>query len=912
MISKSLYCGSLLTLLSVSPSLLLGAAAQTVSTAGADTLEEVIVTGTNIRGAAPTGSAVIAVGREEIESSAGVTTSAILLETPQIMNFGITESSRSGNGGAGNITFGTSINLRGISPFATLTLLNGHRIPPNGTTGAAPDPNVIPTIALERVEVVADGASAIYGSDAIAGVANMILRRRVEGIEASVRYGFADGYDDRQIGLIGGHDWGSGRFMVAFENGYHSALHGPDRNFFRSDLRDAGGSDNRVTQCNPGNVVITPTGGAAVTYPIPAGAVTSATLVAGAANRCDNIKNLDLIPEQDHNTFAATFDQELGDSFSLFGEGYFARRDYVRTVPTPAQNLTVPNTNAFYVRPATAPAGTNETVQYSFARDFGATNTRFQSEGFAETYHVLGGATMKLPANWQAEVTLSYGRDIERNSGTTNLNATTLAAALASSNPATALNPFGTSANSQAVLDTLTDQISIAPGRSIQRTVDIKADGPLFSLPGGDLSLAVGAGERYLSLLGGQTTGSVTVPRLISVFSDRTVRSAFAELAVPLVGAANAMPGIRSLDLSLAGRYEKYSDFGSTSHPKFGINWSPIEQLTAHASYGTSFRAPGLSQLRSIAAPGIFLQNYSDPTANGGAGGVVQGAAINGGNTNLGPESATTWSFGLEWAAPDDLGFSASVNYFDIDFEDQVIGYLSNLAILQNPAAFGSVFQRRPSDPAGSAAFTAMLQGYINEGRTINGGSAANVLTTNVFVDGRPYNQAVTIARGLDFDLRYKFQTDTLGTFGFTLAGTYFTDYFTAATATAPVLDELNNINFPLQFRSRLGVNWANGSGWSAGTNLNYTNGYTNNLANPRQNVSAYTTLDARLGYNFGDQPAFGLLRNFRVGLNVTNLFDTDPPFVNIAPSNNGGGGFDPNASSPVGRLIGVSLGKRF
>jgi iron complex outermembrane receptor protein len=186
------------------------------------------------------------------------------------------------------------------------------------------------------------------------------------------------------------------------------------------------------------------------------------------------------------------------------------------------------------------------------------------------------------------------------------------------------------------------------------------------------------------------------------------------------------------------------------------------------------------------------------------------------------------------------------------------------------------------------------------------------VLATNVFVDGRPYNQGVTIARGLDFDVRYKLETDKLGTFGFGLMGTYFTDYFAAPTATAPLLDELNRINFPLKFRSRFSVNWSNGTGWSAGTYLNYTNGYTNDLATPVQKVDAYTTIDARLSYDFKDTPSFGLLKNFRIGLDVSNLFDTDPPFVNIAPSVNGGGGFDPNAASPVGRLIAVSIGKKF
>jgi iron complex outermembrane recepter protein len=879
-------------------------AADAPAAAATEELAEVVVTGTNIRGVAPTGSSLIAVDRTQIEESAGVTTSAILMETPQIMNFGITESSRSGNGGAGNITLGTSINIRGISPFATLTLLDGHRMTPNGTTGAAPDPNVIPTIALERVEIVADGASAIYGSDAIAGVANLILRRKANGAEASVHFGHADGYTDRQIGALWGTQWSTGNVMLAFENGQHGNLNGVDRDFFMSDLRSQGGTDNRVTQCVPGNVVIGPT-----TYPIPSGNVTAATLVPGAANRCDNIKYIDLIPEQDHDTAAFAFDQNIGTHFSIFGQGYWARREYVRINPTPAQNLTVPNTNAFYIRPATAPAGINETVQYSFANDYGPNADVFAATGFAETYNVLGGIAFKLPADWRVEGSAGYGRDLERNNSLT-INGAALTAALASGNPATALNPFGTTVNNSTMLTGLVTQVSIAPGKSIQRTYDLKADGPLFHLPGGEVRTAIGVGQLYTSLLGGQTTGAVSAPATISLFNERTVKSLYVELAVPLVGQANAITGIRRLDLSLAGRREDYSDFGTTTHPKYGLVWGITDGFATHASYGTSFRAPGLSQLRSIAAPGIFVQNYSDPLSATGA--PTQGAAINGGNVNLGPEQATTWSFGFDWTPPSIAGLSITANYFDVDYTDQVISYLSNLAILQNPTAFGSVYQRRPSDPAGSAAFTAMLAGYIAEGRVLNGGTAAQILALNLFVDGRPYNQAVTKTTGFDFDIRYVLPPSALGVFSIGFAGQRYLSYDTAATATAPLLDELNRINFPPKFRARLVGDWRGNEGWRARLAVNHVGGYLNDLTTPNQDVSAYTTLDARVGYDFTDRSSSRLLHDLSLAFEVTNLLNTDPPFVNIAPSANGGGGFDPNVTNPVGRLIGVSLSKRF
>ena len=177
----------------------------------ATNLDEITVTGSRIRGSQPVGSTVTEVTREDIETLAPLSTAALIQKLPQVFNLGVSENSRGQSGGSGNITYGTSINLRGIGPYATLTLLDGHRAVPQGTTGFAVDPSIIPTLALERVEVVADGASGLYGSDAIAGVVNLIPRRNFEGVEVSMRGARADEYDERQIGAIGGFGWSSGR-----------------------------------------------------------------------------------------------------------------------------------------------------------------------------------------------------------------------------------------------------------------------------------------------------------------------------------------------------------------------------------------------------------------------------------------------------------------------------------------------------------------------------------------------------------------------------------------------------------------------------------------------------------------------------------------------------------------------------
>src|SRR6185503_5684895 len=185
-----------------------------------------------------------------------------------------------------------------LSPFATLTLLDGHRVPPSGTTGATVDPDSFPSILIQRVDVVADGASATYGSDAVAGVVNLIMRRNVEGFEAQARYGSANHYEENRIAAALGHGWqiglGSGQISIGLEQSYHSHLNGQNRAFFQSNQTGEGGSNYSSLQCNPGTIVVGNT-----TYAIPKGGVTPATassLVPGTANYCDTAKYQDILP----------------------------------------------------------------------------------------------------------------------------------------------------------------------------------------------------------------------------------------------------------------------------------------------------------------------------------------------------------------------------------------------------------------------------------------------------------------------------------------------------------------------------------------------------------------------------------------------------------------------------------------
>lgn len=864
--------------------------------AAGNELTEVVVTGSRIRGTAPVGSTVVAVDRASIDTAAVVNTTQLIQEVPQVFNLGISENSRGQSGGNSNITLGSAINLRGLGPFATLTLVDGHRAVPQGTSGFAVDPSSIPMLALERVEIVADGASAIYGSDAIAGVANLILRRNVEGFEFRGRYGFADEADENQVGLLYGHSWSSGQVTVAAEHQFRSALSGEDRDFFRADLRDEGGRDYRSRLCQPGNIV-TGTGATARTYAIPAGGVTpgnASSLVPGTFNLCDPNKSQDLLPQQERNGVSITFDQDITDGWSVHANAFGTKREFENYIAYQTGSLTVPTTNAFFVTPpgatltpcpaaAGVPAGTLcETVQYSFRND----SPPRQNTGFSESAQITVGTTIELPKQWQLGIDYSYGHN-EDEAYNPLITQANLAAALRSNNPATAFNPFG-GPNSAAVVSNVFNGFQLAQGTTNMHVMEAAIGGRLFDLPGGAVRMAAGyEGQRY-----NYATGVNGVFRHF----ERDVDSGYVELLLPFFGTGNAVSGMRALNVNVAARYDDYSDVGDTTNPKYGIDWKPIDSLTFRGSYGESFRAPGIAQIYGNSNR-LFVQNYADPTIGGA---LRQGATLSGGNTDLLPETSVAMTFGVEYEPEFLPGFKGSVTYFDIDYDGQVVQFLSDLTILNREADFNGtgIIVRNPDQ--------AMIAQLAQLGVT---GVLPNPVT--LFVDGRSFNLGESTMQGFDAQFAYSWQTDSIGDFGATLNGTYVTKYEYALTPNATPQDQLDTIYNPLRLKMRGSLNWTIG-GFNTIATVNYIGDYTNNLSPVMRDVDTFTSLDLYFGYDFAHNYSGTWLESLTVALDVTNALDEEPPFVDIAQSANGGGGFDPTLVNPLGRVVGLSVSARF
>jgi iron complex outermembrane receptor protein len=840
---------------------------------GAAAEGDIVVTGSRIRGIAPVGSNVIAIDQARIAQEPVTSTNDLLRRVPQVVSLGANRAGGSSQNGAANATRGAGINLRGLSTNATLLLYDGRRFPPQGTQGQFTDPSVIPSIALSRVEVVADGASAIYGSDAIAGVVNFILRKDFDGIEGRARYGFAEdsNYNERQVALLAGKRWNGGWAMLAGEYTKNTALFGSDLDFYQDDNRYRGGRDLRVTTCNPGT--LTAGGG---TYAIPAGGVTAAnvgTLVRGTANRCFYNGAEAVIPEQERYSVTGAASQSIVDGVRLFADGFWSRREGV--IPLiPNANVTVPSTNPFFVSPVAGATSVN--VAYSFFPEVGVQNNPYHSE----SWNVSGGVEVRPFGDFRATLYYAHGQSSEvadrRRNGPL---AAALNAALADSNPATALNVFG-GPNNPATLARVLDNVFVISGRTRLDVVNGQLDGSLFDLPGGKVRIALGGEHRreytYTNLLTGSSASAVN----IGDAGSRDVDAVFTELFVPLFGSMNAVPGIEQLSLSAAVRHENYSDFGSTTNPKLGVTYKPFAGLSIKGTYGTSFRAPTFTEVSTVAGgAGLYFD-----TLPGLAGNQI-GIGVAGGNPNLKPETARTWSFGVEAAPPAIPGLTASLNYFRIDYQDQIIALRGTPGILTNPL-YASFVQLNPS-----AATVAAL---VGSGLPVN--AAINQSQVTFIVDGRRQNLGTTLLRGLDFAASYRWEMGE-ARLDAGIQGTYTLDYQFESVPDAGFRDVLGTFGFPQLFRSQadIGAAWR---GLRARATWNHLSGYLNNTLAPVQRVSNYDTFDLFVG--------FDVVKNVTLSVDARNLFNEDPPFVDTAR------GYDPQSTNPIPRLISFTASVKF
>lgn len=885
-----------------------GAAAVDGVDARADTgtrPDDIVVTGSHIRGVAPSASPTRVIDRADMERNGYASVAQALQALPG--NFGgmgteqsaLSFSDRSGN----NIALASGVNLRGLGPDATLVLVNGRRVAGAGLVGDFADISSIPFSAVERIELVTDGASALYGSDAVAGVVNILLKPSFEGFQADVRAGTVTQGHARDIQASGtaGTSWGGGSVLLSYEYQHRAGLRSADRAFSRSaDSRPFGGTDHRYPYSLPGNVLgFTSSGGLAPAFAIPAGqhgtGLTPADFQAGVVNLENFRTGSDLSPDQTRHSVYGRAVQALGDAVDLSIEGRYAHRRFDSRTFGYATILSIDATNPWFVSPTGA---SSDLIGYAFTRELGATRTT----GTAESFSATGALDADLGSGWKLSGYGAFASERDTNRTDRIANEYILAEALGAipDDPETAysasrdgyFNPYGDgTANSRTILDAISGY-TFAATRSTILTGDLVADGALFELPGGPVKLAVGADVRRERFESRSINYAFSATPEAGTPADyrRTIWAAFAELNVPLVGPGNARPGLERLELSAAVRAEHYGDFGSTTNPKLALRWVPLDGLALRGSWGTSFRAPNL---RELSAP----QAVSPAILRNAAGQSVVVLQRSGGNSGLAPEKAKSWTVGLDLTPASLSGLTASLTVFRTIFDRRI----------DLPALRG--FSRALTDPNlapfvryVSPASNANDRAFVEELLTIAGGVGAYPANSiAAVVDTRYVNTGRVDVAGLDLDLRYAFQR-AANRFSLGLSATYLDRFRERVTPTAATVDQRNVAGKPVDLRGRLTATWSRGAVDSL-VGLNHVDRYRDLGGN---RIKAWNTVDLRLAY--APKRTNSPLAGFSVALAAQNLFDKDPPFYDSSV----GAGYDGANADATGRYVALEISKRW
>lgn len=745
-------------------------------------LDALLVTGTHIRDAVPVGSPVLVIDSEQIRRSGYTGTEQVLQALPQNFRGGEAGASADVNFSTGsqrgfNMTAGSGVNLRGLGSNATLLLINGRRVAAS-SGGTFTDISMIPLSAIERIEVLTDGASAVYGADAVAGVVNVILKSDYDSAESRIDVGATtrSGREEHRIAHTLGTRWARGGLMVSVDHLRQSQLYASERSF---------------TAHVPG-----PTS---------------------------------LFPSNRMSSLVLNLDQDLSERLSMRTELQHARskRDSI-------------STSAF---------------------------GRSESRTRPERQNVVLAFEYVLPADWVLALDTHDSEEDARS------------------------RLFAFDANQAPSYDYLHTRLQK------QRGSELKASGSVFELPAGSVKLAAGVGYKEESYF-----------RSIDLYgiehrADRHNRSAFAELYVPVIGAAQARPGLERLDLSMAARYDDYSDFGSSGNPRFGLSWSPLPGLALRASHSTSFRAPAIGEEARFSNNGLLGLELSAFYAEDGEGFVPVLMLL--GSEPLKPEEATTRSVGIDWQPASVPGLALSLGYYDIAYTDRILLPPLDYGVLSNPELQAFVRRLGSADEARALVAFYTSQGVPYGDYTFDEfGPDPLGQTLAVFSYLWTNAQRVDMS-GFDANIDYRFSRAGHD-FELGLSASYIDEIDTRLSPSAMPFDLVGTFGNPPRLRMRTAASWSAGA-WSSTLHLNYTHAYTDTSGLIDRPVSSYSTADLVTRYSF--EAADRWMSGVSLALAVTNLADRAPPYIEAGGR---GAHYDPANASPLGRMVNLQLQKRW
>lgn len=842
---------------------------------------DLVITGTRIRGAPPAGSNVLSLDRDAIDATGRGTVQDVVATLPQNFPGSQNELTQLGaTDGRRNIAFGSTVDLRGLGADATLTLVNGRRLAPSGF-GNFVDLSLIPLSAVRSIDVLADGASATYGSDAVGGVVNVILDSEFEGAVSRVRVG-RDGHggmDEFAAAQLIGASWETGHAMMGYDYRERGALAAADRDTTsNSDLRRYGGSNFSRTLSNPGN--ITRIGAIPASWAIPTGqdgtSLSQADLIAGSLNQQDINEDSYLLPEQRSHSIFLSARQQATPHVEVFVDALAGVREAYAQDTQIATSIVIPETNYYRQLNGLFLGQGNLTIGYYFGADLGPIRHVTSSQG----HNVAAGAEIALWDEWRLELVGSHAL-VQEDARIENTfeSSPAVTAAYASNAIATAFNPFADGSNTPAsVLAAFTYDQHIDTDSEI-RTFAAKADGPLFDLPGGVLRAALGLERRQESFTIDRefirTSGITRLP--IQAPGERTIEAVFAEILAPVTD---------TFQISASVRQERSDTFDATT-PKIGVSWAIAGDLTLRATWGLSFKAPQFQQMLGATSGTLTSATAAqDPQATNGSTGLL---ILGGSNPNLVPEEAESWTAGFTYRPRIMRGLSLDAAYFDIDFANRIATPGNVLAAFRDPTGLETVFTRNPT--------LAQVQAAIASVDTVAG--SLPLSSVEAIFDGRLSNLASLRVRGIDLSAGYAFAT-RMGEFTLNASASGLLQYERMTVPGAAGIEALNTMFNPVDWRARLSLAWQAGD-WSAGVTGIYVDSYRDNLSTPTREIDSSLTFDMRAGFALD-------ARGSEISLSVQNVFDEDPPFAN----NPLGFAFDAQNASPVGRLFAVEIRKRW
>jgi iron complex outermembrane receptor protein len=903
--------------------------------AGAQDTQRIEITGSSIKRIdAETALPVQVITRQDIQKS-GATNVEQLMQS-------ISAASSSGaimaNGASGATTGSiSSISLRGLTSIRTLVLINGRRIAPYGIgfTGdsVSVDVGSIPIAAIERVEVLKDGASAIYGSDAVAGVVNFILRRDYNGGELALDAGNTQhgGASNRRVSVTTGFgDLARDRFNVMLSGTFQKdgSLLGAQRKFAAVGYNAEANNDPTSFHPFPANILLLPDQvlGGNPAAPGCQGAYATNTPFVDGSGFCvfDPAPYVTLLPDTQRASVLATGRLVLSDSLEAYFEASFSRTK-TRTViqPVPLSFLfALPDNNplnsqapwnglypAEYGPLAGTPHGLGSAVSTILLRPGtpfyptayvqsllnpgdplpplavlyrSAETGNRDTTDISEAPRLLAGMR-GLAAGWDWEAALLYSQSKVRQQVNDGFPANSLILPILNSGR---VNFFGP--NTPAVIAELRATNFTGDAFKIDSkltSVSAKASRELMKLEGGMAGVAVGGEfrrEQYLfdpnpTIQTGDISGYGG--NFLTTDRSRSVNAVFSEVNLPL---------FKGFELNGAVRFDRYQGVGNSTTPKLSARWQPRPELLLRAATGRGFRAPSLQDLYLPQTTGVTTPGLSDPlrcpTTASRTDCSTQFATLFGGNTALVPEKSTNQTFGLVLSPLPAL--TVALDAFRIDLQGTIGNGVAPAVILGDLARYGSLVTRGPVDP-----------GFPNLP-----GPITRIDQTNI-------NVGETKVGGVDVDVKFA-QALAGGKLTVSLVGTYFTkfDVQNPDGSFSGGIDGTNTATGGLvpRWKHYASIDYATGP-WGITLGQNWQKSY-NDLpptgSTPLRRVGAYELYDLQLRYT-------GFMSiEWRAG--IRNLFDRDPPYSNAGGQTSFQTGYDPVYADPRGRFFYAGLTYKF